>query len=599
LTFADNGKTLTYKAKNSCGETTSNGVVITVNNKPAIGMITAPATICGGSTLALTPPTVNINGSTVTAQGWYLNDAAFNTATLLTFADNGKTLTYKAKNSCGETISNNVSITVTDKPSIAPITAPATICAGSTLALTPPTVNANGSTVTTQGWYLDDADFNSTTLLSFADNGKTLTYKAKNSCGEKTSNEVVITVNDSPFIETIIAPAMVCPNNTLALITPKITSFGSELNSEGWYLNDVIFNPTSLVTYQDNGKTLTYKATNDCGQRVSNSVTVRVSEDLKAEISEPINPELCTGDRAGSFTIKISGGTQPYSVSLEHNNNYEQITGTQHSFLDLSGGSYTAYVKDTQGCSTKLQVEIPNGITINPIVTINYDCINNAATNFATVSIDSKLTNSDVDYALDGGTYQSENIFTNIAPGQHTITARHTDGCIQSTSPFHISEIQPLTLTLANGELNEIVATANGGHGEYRYSFEDEPFSLTNKLLIYKSGIYKVIVTDKYGCTCTISQYFTYVDVCIPNYFTPNGDGISDEWGPDCTINYKKLTYTIIDRYGRTIGEFKFGQKWDGKYKGQELTSGDYWYVIKLNDPKDNREFVGHFTLYR
>ena len=35
------------------------------------------------------------------------------------------------------------------------------------------------------------------------------------------------------------------------------------------------------------------------------------------------------------------------------------------------------------------------------------------------------------------------------------------------------------------------------------------------------------------------------------------------------------------------------------EYHGKELPSGDYWYVVKLNDSRNNREFVGHFTLYR
>jgi gliding motility-associated-like protein len=54
-----------------------------------------------------------------------------------------------------------------------------------------------------------------------------------------------------------------------------------------------------------------------------------------------------------------------------------------------------------------------------------------------------------------------------------------------------------------------------------------------------------------------------------------------------------------LDRYGRELGSYRLGQTWDGKYQGAELPSGDYWYVLKLNDPKDDREFVGHFTLYR
>jgi len=38
---------------------------------------------------------------------------------------------------------------------------------------------------------------------------------------------------------------------------------------------------------------------------------------------------------------------------------------------------------------------------------------------------------------------------------------------------------------------------------------------------------------------------------------------------------------------------------WDGFYKGKELPSGDYWYIVRLNEPTDDREFKGNVTLYR
>ena len=41
------------------------------------------------------------------------------------------------------------------------------------------------------------------------------------------------------------------------------------------------------------------------------------------------------------------------------------------------------------------------------------------------------------------------------------------------------------------------------------------------------------------------------------------------------------------------------GNGWDGFYQQTELPTGDYWYIIKLNGENDDREFVGHFTLYR
>jgi gliding motility-associated-like protein len=360
------------------------------------------------------------------------------------------------------------------------------------------------------------------------------------------------------------------------------------------------------------GETFTWEVTgttyNQTGTYIKNNDGCTADQVLKLNVLSAINistvpnsiiPEFCIEDNNGSFKIKISGGSPPYSVSL-NNSSYEQISGTEHIFTELAAGSYIAYVKDALECNTKLEVDIPNPISINPVALVNYSCINNSAENSVTITVDSEIINpTDIDYSLDGVIFQPSNVFRNIAPGTHRITARHANGCEQTTLPFIIDDVQPLALTLANKELNEIVATATGGVGGYQYTFEGEDYNSVNKFIIYKSGTYTITVTDKNGCTVSVSKYFEYIDVCISNYFTPNGDGINDEWGPDCTINYRNLTYTIFDRYGRVIGNYKYGQKWDGKYNGTELPSGDYWYVFKLNDTRDNREFVGYFTLYR
>jgi gliding motility-associated-like protein len=322
---------------------------------------------------------------------------------------------------------------------------------------------------------------------------------------------------------------------------------------------------------------------------------------LSAQVTGPIIQEMCDGDKDGSFSIAILGGTPPYNVSLDNENGaYTAILGSQYDFTYLSGGRHKVYVRDTY-CLTELEVILDKAVTLNPKAEIHYDCVNNSAVNSVTITVHESNTNSsDIDYALDNSTtYQPSNIFANISPGTHTITARHTNGCEQTTLPFMIDEVEKLALTLDNGELNEIVAKATGGYGGYQYSINGEAYTSTNKMIIYKSGIYTFSVVDKKGCTAVASKYFEYIDVCIPDHFTPNGDGINDTWAPGCTVNYRNLTYDILDRHGRVICRYKLGQQWDGKYNGAELPSGDYWYVLKLNDDKDNREFVGHFTLYR
>lgn len=325
---------------------------------------------------------------------------------------------------------------------------------------------------------------------------------------------------------------------------------------------------------------------------------------VASTIPGTIIPEICFGDKDAAFMIEVTGGVLPYSVSLDNpTGTYTSgaPTQTQFDFTGLTGGSHTVYIRDANGCSVEWVVALPESVKINPMAVVDYSCVNNAANNTVTVTVDASITNpADLDYSLDGAAYQTSNVFTNVVPGtNHYIDVRHTNGCIQRTANFEILQVDPLTLALNDGGLNEIVATATGGGGGYQYTFNGESNGTKNTFIIYKSGDYTVEVTDANGCVASATRYFEYIDVCIPNYFTPNGDGISDGWAPGCTVNYKDLTFDIFDRYGRKIATYRLGEYWNGKYNGQELPSGDYWYVLRLNDPKDNREFVGHFTLYR
>jgi gliding motility-associated-like protein len=327
---------------------------------------------------------------------------------------------------------------------------------------------------------------------------------------------------------------------------------------------------------------------------------------IAKEVPNSMIPEVCVGDKDGAFSVEVKGGTAPYSVSLDNEKGpFTQgaVGQTIFDFTKLTGGTHVVYYKDAAGCINSVQINMPLPVVLDPTAEVTYDCVNNTQANMVTITVDESITNlADVDYQLDGtGAYQPSNIFTNLAPGNHYVTARHTNGCEVPTVGFEIKAYTPLGIKLSDGqpEMNVISVTGTGGAPAYEYSFNGEPFTSSNTFKIYKSGDYEVIVRDQNGCTATIIVPMVYIDVCLDNYFTPNGDGVYDTWGPGCTNIYNNLEFSIFDRYGRVIAKYHYGQKWDGRYNGEDLPSGDYWYVLKLNDEKDAREFVGHFTLYR
>jgi gliding motility-associated-like protein len=55
---------------------------------------------------------------------------------------------------------------------------------------------------------------------------------------------------------------------------------------------------------------------------------------------------------------------------------------------------------------------------------------------------------------------------------------------------------------------------------------------------------------------------------------------------------YKQLSrFNVLyfDRYGRVIAKYRQGQKWNGTME-RNSPSWDYWYTLKLNNNKDDRE---------
>ena len=326
-------------------------------------------------------------------------------------------------------------------------------------------------------------------------------------------------------------------------------------------------------------------------------------------VPNSIIPEVCEGDMNGEFSIDISGGTLPYSVALDDvNGTYTTGTATQTAFdfTGLSGGDHIVYIRDAEGCESEWNITFPESVLLDPQVNVEYCTdVADATSNSVTVTVDSSVDPVEVEYSFDGVNFQTSNIFIDVPAGlNQSITVRHTNGCEQVIS-FDINQYDPLEIALSDGDINEIEAQASGGSGGYEYAVQRvnevnfEPYKDTGTFIIYESGEYTVTVTDSNGCVATATRYFEFIDVCITNYFTPNGDGNLDTWGPGCTTQYKDLTFDIFDRYGRKVVTLGVNEKWDGTYNGKELPTGDYWYVVNLNDARDKRNFVGHFTLYR
>src|SRR5690606_11929549 len=266
-------------------------------------------------------------------------------------------------------------------------------------------------------------------------------------------------------------------------------------------------------------------------------------ETFEFEITQPdpitatainVEHEVCYQSGDGSFEIQVVGGTAPYWTALDSNVDTAFVEG-RFAFSDLSTGTHVVFVRDAEGCETTVFVEIEPGVDLSAKVTPIYECTGNIPGNYLDVVLDDPGMAADVMYALDSTDPASMKLvpeYSNLAPGEHYISVMHANGCM-ATYSFTIEAYEPLVLSLENNSLNQITAVATGGVEAYTYFFGETDHGTNNTFYINRTGTYTVRVVDQNGCEALAEIYLEFIDIGMPNFFTPDGDGLNDTWIPD------------------------------------------------------------------
>jgi hypothetical protein len=241
-------------------------------------------------------------------------------------------------------------------------------------------------------------------------------------------------------------------------------------------------------------------------------------EVLQFQIDEPapliatfgvIQDEVCLGEGDGSITVEMTGGTGLYLVSLD-GITYTNVVGNQHTFTGLSGDIFfTIYIEDSNGCNINppLEYYMMPPVEIIPTVTVTPTCTANVPGNTVIVNVNAEVV-ADVQYSLDGVTYQASNTFTNLAPGNYTVYVQHTNTCVR-TATFTIDNLVPVAATTTvdsnvlcfGGNTGEITVTATGGTGALEYAISPAfAYGASNTFTGLTAGSYTIRVRDAIGC---------------------------------------------------------------------------------------------------
>lgn len=219
-----------------------------------------------------------------------------------------------------------------------------------------------------------------------------------------------------------------------------------------------------------------------------------------------------TGQTNGSITATATGGTG-FTYSL--NNGTFQTSGT---FNNLSTGNYTITAKNSNGCTGTTQVALGStnpcaGVTITVTLTKTDPTISQSNGSITvTASGGTGFT-----YSLNNGTFQSGNVFNNLAAGTYTITAKSSAGCI-GTKQITLTGISPCSSTTivintvlvdvlpcgSTANNGSITVTASGSSG-FTYNINNGAYQASNVFNNLMAAAYTIGVKDVNGCTKTAS----------------------------------------------------------------------------------------------
>ena len=185
-------------------------------------------------------------------------------------------------------------------------------------------------------------------------------------------------------------------------------------------------------------------------------------------------------------------------------------------------------------------------------------------------------------YEHTGGYVEFENITHNQA-GIYNLTVTDTINCIENEQ-INVSVYDnpavgfPPTDTIY--EQPGYVLDAGAGYPNYLWNTGDT----THEIQINDEGLYSVYVTSGQDCKSadSVTVLWGQSAFYLPNAFTPNGDGLNDEFKPVQKYDFVNTYHlSIFSRWGEMIFETSdINQGWDGSYKGNPSQQGSYIYKI-------------------
>jgi N-acetylneuraminic acid mutarotase len=279
--------------------------------------------------------------------------------------------------------------------------------------------------------------------------------------------------------------------------------------------------------------------------------TTAIIENLIPIFTASATASTCNNNN-GTITINASGGMAPYQYSLDGS-----LYQPGNIFTGLSSGTYHIYVKDTNDCIVSQDITVTNNYTSLNATPTPSGCSTNNGIITATVAGGSPPFL----FSLNGAPYQSNNIFTGLAPNSYTVSSKDANGCILTvTSIVETATTVAITIPYCGSSTNDITVSPCGGTAPYQYSIDGINFQSSNIFTNLSPGTYTMTIKDAAGAVTTTSVVLNNTPLenysyCTHNAVCPNSNGAitAYPWGGTAPYQYSLdgITYQASTDFTR------------------------------------------------
>ncbi len=298
---------------------------------------------------------------------------------------------------------------------------------------------------------------------------------------------------------------------------------------------------------------------NSCDSVINAVVTTTTT--IAATISS--TSPTCPLSTNGTITVTPTSGTAPYTYRLDGG-----APQGSNVFTNVAAGPHTVTFTDANSCPGSVSINLAAGtgtITATTNIT-NTSC---PLANDGSITVTPTSGTAPYMYALDGGTPQASNVFTNIVPGPHTITITDAitgcGGLINFNITAGNSGVTATTGTTPTTcpTLNDgtITVTPTSGTPAYTYRLDGGAPQGSNIFTNVSAGPHSVLVTDMFGCTGTFP-----VNVAMGSSLTSNING----GNPPC-FNLNNGTITVNPTSGTAPYQYSLN---GGAMQGSNIFTG-------------------------